>query len=248
MDGMQGGEVFSFKFSIFRKSSERMEVFEKLRLWIDPVKRPGPEAMAVDEWLLETADSPVLRVYQWEGAWASLGYFGKIVQARASVPEVKWVRRWTGGGLVDHRSDWTYTIVAPKHEALAKSRGERSYLCIHLALVAALHTDGVSTSLSAGDDETGAALCFENPVNFDLLDESGKKIAGPGQRRSKLGLLHQGSVSVTAESATRSRHRAESLATQLAVKWEHVSLEPNPTDLAARVAARYACDEWTNRR
>ena len=38
-------------------------VFERLLLWLDPVKRPGPEAMAVDEWLLETAAQPILRVY-----------------------------------------------------------------------------------------------------------------------------------------------------------------------------------------
>ena len=37
-------------------------MLDELMLWIDPVKRPGPEAMAVDEWLLETAAAPVLRV------------------------------------------------------------------------------------------------------------------------------------------------------------------------------------------
>ena len=44
-----------------------MAVFAKLRLWMDPVRRCGPEAMAVDEWLLETAEIPVLRVYGWAG-------------------------------------------------------------------------------------------------------------------------------------------------------------------------------------
>jgi lipoyl(octanoyl) transferase len=240
--------IFRFQFSASFKTIGRMQVFEKLRLWMDPIRRPGPEAMAVDEWLLETADTPVLRVYPWEGAWGSLGYFGKIAEARACFREIPWVRRWTGGGLVDHRADWTYTVVAPQREALARARGAESYRSIHLALVGALRANGISTRLSAGNDETGAMLCFENPVSFDLLDQAGKKLAGAGQRRSKQGLLHQGSVSLTLEAPEKSRCLAESLATQLAVDWQEIALDPNPEDLARRVAARYAREEWTTRR
>jgi len=215
---------------------------------MDPVRRSGPEAMAVDEWLLETAKTPLLRVYRWHGDWGSLGYFGKIAEARVSFPEVTWVRRWTGGGSVDHRSDWTYSVIAPQREALATSRGAKSYRSIHLALVAALRANGISTRLSAGDEETGAALCFENPVNFHLLDHGGRKIAGAGQRRSRQGLLHQGSISLACESAAKSRRWAESLAGQLATNWQEVAFEPSPADIALRVAARYASEEWTNRR
>lgn len=225
-----------------------MEVFEKLQLWLDPVRRPGPETMAVDEWLLETREDPVLRVYSWQGAWGSLGYFGKIAEARASFPEVRWVRRWAGGGMVDHRADWTYTLVVPQREALAKARGAQSYHRIHSALLAALQMNGISARLSAGSDETGATLCFENPVTFDLLDAGGQKIAGAGQRRSKQGLLHQGSVAITCESAAASRCLAESLARTLAAHCEEVALEPHSGDLASRVAARYARADWTNRR
>jgi lipoate-protein ligase A len=245
---MQGGEVFSLQFSVFRKTLARMQVFEKLRLWMDPIRRPGPEAMAVDEWLLETAGTAVLRVYAWQDAWGSLGYFGKIAEARACFPEIQWVRRWTGGGLVDHRADWTYTVVAPQREALARARGAESYRSIHLALVGALRANGISTRLSAGNDETGATLCFENPVSFDLLDHDGRKLAGAGQRRSKQGLLHQGSVSIACESPEKSRCLAESLATQLAEDWQEIALDPNSEDIARRVAARYAREEWTTRR
>jgi lipoyl(octanoyl) transferase len=52
---------------------------------------------------------PVLRVYGWQGNWGSLGYFGKSPKRVAGFPEIDWVRRWTGGGTVDHRADWTYT-------------------------------------------------------------------------------------------------------------------------------------------
>jgi lipoyl(octanoyl) transferase len=221
-----------------------VEVFEKLQLWIDPVLRTGPEAMAVDEWLLETITSPVLRIYKWSENWASIGYFGKIAEARATFSDVHWVRRWTGGGIVDHRADWTYTIIAPSSEPLANWRGAESYRRIHTALATALITEGITARLSSGAEETGATLCFENPVSHDLLDLHCRKLAGAGQRRSRQGLLHQGSVA----GREISPQRAENLASQLAAKWELFSFQPDPQDIAQRAAARYSRPEWTARR
>lgn len=219
-------------------------VFEKLLVWLDPVSRAGPEAMAVDEWLLETADCPVLRVYGWAGDWASLGYFGKCDAARTAFPEVNLVRRWTGGGMVDHRADWTYTLVAPHGEPLAGWRGAESYRRIHAMLAETLVAEGSPAFMSSGGDETGAGLCFENPVNHDLLGVGGRKLAGAGQRRSRQGLLHQGSVA----AASADDSRALNFAGRLSKHWEHFPLVPDPADLARRVDARYTRAEWTNRR
>lgn len=223
-------------------------MFEKLLLWVDPVRRPGPEAMAVDQWLLETAELPVLRVYRWAGEWASLGYFGEIAGAAATFPGLDLVRRWTGGGIVDHRADWTYTLVAPQGESLAGWRGAESYRRIHAALAATLAAEGIDARSSDGGGETGAALCFENPVSHDLLGADGRKIAGAGQRRSRQGLLHQGSVSAGCGDDVRSRHRAEDLASRLAGDWGILAIQPDPSEIAGRVDARYARHEWTYRR
>lgn len=224
-----------------------MAVFGKLRLWMDPVLRSGPEAMAVDEWLLETATTPVLRVYGWAGEWASVGYFGGITAARAAFPGVNLVRRWTGGGMVDHRADWTYTIVAPHSEPLAGWRGADSYRHIHAALAGTLVVEGIEARVSGGEHETGAAACFENPVRHDLLGAGGRKLAGAGQRRSRQGLLHQGSVAASCGDGI-SRRRAEEFAGQLSGEWEIFPEEPASGDLARRVEIRYGRGEWTNRR
>ncbi len=223
-------------------------VFEKLLLWMDPVRRPGPEAMAVDEWLLETVNLPVLRVYAWQGDWASIGYFGEIAGARAAFPGVDLVRRWTGGGMVDHRTDWTYTIVAPHGEPLAGWRGAESYLRIHTALAEALRVGGIEARISGGDLETGAALCFENPVPHDLLDAEGRKLAGAGQRRSRLGLLHQGSVAAGCTDGSVSIRRATAFADRISASWQAFSFLPAADDLADRIAARYANPKWMERR
>ena len=222
-------------------------IFDQLYVWIDPVKRQGPEAMAVDEWLLDEVRLPVLRIYGWLGKWGTVGYFGGLDEAMRSFPGVSWVRRWTGGGTVDHRADWTYTVVAPTGERLAALRGDGSYRSIHAALAAALTAEGIEARLSSGDEETGAALCFENPVNHDLVGQGGRKLAGAGQRRSRYGLLHQGSVAAACDPDV-SRARSARLATALASQWEFKDFSPPEALLAEMVAARYSQHEWTHRR
>ncbi len=219
----------------------------QLQLWIDPVKRDGPEAMAVDEWLLEVAQVPVLRVYGWLGDWGSIGYFGELAEAMAAFPSVDWVRRWTGGGTVDHRADWTYTVVVPADDRLAVTRGAESYRWIHGALAAALREEGIEARLSMGADETGASLCFENPVNHDLVGSCGEKLAGAGQRRTRSGLLHQGSVAAEC-GAEISVLRAGRLSSRLSKQWEPHDFLP-PEDLIARkIAERYSHPSWMGRR
>lgn len=224
-----------------------MEVLRKLQLWMDPLKRSGPEAMAVDEWLLETAVSSVLRVYHWDDDWASLGYFGKIGEARAAIPEVQWVRRWTGGGMVDHRADWTYTLVIPQSEPLANLRGAQSYREIHRMIAVALGVEEIHVILSSGEEETGASLCFENPVSYDLVSPDGRKIGGAGQRRTRQGLLHQGSLSLSCD-ALKSVTRAENLAACLCPSWQQLDFHPDPEQISFRTAARYSQKKWTEKR
>lgn len=203
--------------------------------------------MAVDEWLLETADLPVLRVYGWLGEWGSVGYFGSLSEARASFPGVDWVRRWTGGGTVDHRNDWTYTIVAPSGGGLAMLRGAESYRLVHAALAEVLTAEGVVARLSPGGGETGTAACFENPVSHDIVGSDGRKLAGAGQRRTKRGLLHQGSVAAACGS-DHSRARAERLAACLAGDWQAADLFPPRDWIDQRVVARYGSVPWIERR
>ncbi len=66
--------------------------------------------MAVDEALLREVRAPVLRLYEWSVPAVSLGYF----QPAALAGDRPFVRRYTGGGLVDHAHDLTYTLVLPR--------------------------------------------------------------------------------------------------------------------------------------
>ncbi len=245
-----GGEIL-FLFPWRERTGKLVPVksMEWLRLWCDGTERTGPENMAVDEWLAETVGEPLLRVYRWRRGWGSLGYFTSYAEARASFPDagLAWVRRWTGGGVVNHTEDWTYTLAVPCGYVLARMRGAESYRVVHEALARVLADEGAVVRLSSGGDSTGVAVCFQNPVGYDVVDESARKLAGAGQRRSRFGLLHQGSVAGQLTAAASSA-RAGALARALAREVETVSCEPPCEWLAERVESRYGRETWLRSR
>lgn len=222
---------------------------EGLQLWIDPQARTGPESMAVDEWL-HGNNRLILRIYRWQGEWGSLGYFGSLAQARYTFPEIQqWVRRRTGGGIVDHRGDWTYSLVIPSAGNDQRLGGAKIYQTIHQALAETLQAEGLNVRLCDGDLDAGLASCFDNPVAYDLVDNSGRKFAGAGQKRNKAGLLHQGSVALQAATRKLSRERAERLADALSGgKWSEASMEIPADTIQALIDQRYGQVEWTERR
>lgn len=199
--------------------------------------------MAVDQWLLESARAPVLRVYGWESGWGSLGYFVPFADAEAFSPQTRWVRRWTGGGIVDHAADWTYTLVIPGRTGLAGTKGGESYRVIHEALAKALRGLGVDAELSCSSVAARGGDCFTQPVQYDLCDATGRKISGAGQRRSRNGLLHQGSLAGDGDSGL-----AYGLASALAGQVETVRFVPPQDVVDALVEQRYGSEAWLRRR
>lgn len=206
-----------------------------LHLWIDPIARDGPENMAVDEWLSETYEVPVLRSYRWQPGWGSFGYFVKAPELPAW--GLSWVRRWTGGGIVDHRADWTYTLFVPNGFGLAEAKGGESYRVIHTALVAALQSCGNDARLSKAMPPAAGGECFLQPVEYDVLSGDGRKIAGAGQRRMARGLLHQGSVATGVALPDQLGGALARIVTRRVI-------DAGPAMLAAKVAARYGSAGW----
>ncbi len=146
--------------------------------------------MAVDEALLREVSSPVVRFYGWGKPDVTIGYF----QPCAEVPEGRgFVRRYTGGGLVDHREDLTYTLVFPRDHPMTAEGPNKSYEHIHSALAKALSRVGVHAALSPCCLDSPVNACFVKPVKFDVMLD-GRKIAGAAQRRTREGSLHQGSI------------------------------------------------------
>jgi lipoate-protein ligase A len=175
-------------------------LFDQILFWDDRTPRTGPWNMAFDEVMSSLAarrQIPVLRSYQWLPSWISFGYFQRFPEVQSSLPpDVAAVRRLTGGGTVDHRWDQTYSLTIPRTEALTRMPTAESYLQIHAWLATALNAQGIyaETIPSGGGAGGGGGWCFvDEPVAGDL-GAFGHKIAGAAQRRTRLSLLHQGSI------------------------------------------------------
>jgi lipoate-protein ligase A len=152
--------------------------------------------MALDEALLENVlrlGRPVLRFYGWTEPAATFGYFQKFSEVERATHLRPLIRRPTGGGLVPHDADWTYSAVFPPGHEWHSLKAEESYRRIHDWLRLAFAELKVETGLAPCCKKTLPGQCFAGYEKFDLLWR-GKKIAGAAQRRNKLGLLIQGSV------------------------------------------------------
>ncbi len=152
--------------------------------------------MALDEALLEAMpllQQPVLRFYGWMEPAATFGYFQKFSDVAAATQLRPLIRRPTGGGIVPHAADWTYSAVFPPGHEWHSLKAEESYRRIHDWLRLAFAELKVETELAPCCKKTLPGQCFVGHEKFDLLWH-GRKIAGAAQRRNKLGLLIQGSV------------------------------------------------------
>jgi len=160
--------------------------------------------MAVDEILLETASqsgTPLLRLYGWKQPAATFGYFQKYAEVELATPLRPLIRRPTGGGIVPHDADWTYSFVAPPDHEWHSLAAIESYRRMHAWIQSAFAGLKIETELAPccrkptnENSKSGIpGACFIGHEKFDLLWH-GKKIAGAAQRRNKSGLLIQGSV------------------------------------------------------
>ncbi len=157
--------------------------------------------MAMDEALLEAMprlQQPVLRFYGWTLPAATFGYFQKFGEVSAATKLRPLIRRPTGGGIVLHDADWTYSAVFPAGHEWHSLKAEDSYRRIHEWIQASFSTMEIPTGLApcckkVTLGEAGTGQCFVGHEKHDLL-WNGRKIAGAAQRRNKLGLLIQGSV------------------------------------------------------
>jgi lipoate-protein ligase A len=196
--------------------------------------------MAADEILLRDATSkPILRTYSWDRAAISFGYFERL--ADVSNPDgLPMVRRWTGGGAVRHGEDLTFALAVPRCFKFSTIPIDQSYEVIHRCLANALNECGVLATLS-GDALNTRGPCFENPVASDVM-LGRQKLAGGAQRRSRCGLIHQGSVQGIETPGELAGMLGESLSGHL------VESQPFPessldkiADLASR---KYGSRDW----
>jgi len=210
--------------------------------------------MALDEALLEAMPglrAPVLRLYGWTEPAATFGYFQKFAEVENSTPLRPLIRRPTGGGIVPHDADWTYSAVFPAGHEWHSLKAEESYRRIHDWLRLAFAELNVSTELAPCCKKTLPGQCFVGHEKSDLL-WLGRKIAGAAQRRNKLGLLIQGSVQPPPVSLLRDdweRALAAVAAAQFGVRWRTFVADAQLLAVAGQLAVgKYSRPDYLQRR
>lgn len=158
------------------------------------------ENMADDFLLLQRYTQPGairFRHYGWRRPACTFGFSQKITFVRTQLPEdgLDLCRRPTGGGLVDHREDWTYALVVPRAHAWWAQPAPAVYREIHEALRESLDALGGGVVRQEKAPLAPPGVCFVRAEIDDLVKpETGQKVAGAAMKRNKNGLLVQGSI------------------------------------------------------
>ena len=146
---------------------------------------------AVFEWTIATGLAAA-RLYTWNEPTRTRGYFQTAERDKSGrLP----VRRYTGGGLVEHGGDLTFLLTFPAGSAPAAATAAGRYRWLHETLARTLTELPFPVALEAPETAAQTGPCFANPVPWDLLDPTtGAKIGGGAQRRSRGAVIHQGSL------------------------------------------------------
>jgi lipoate-protein ligase A len=179
--------------------------------------------MAVDEVLLHSVQKgypPVLRLYQWNPATVTIGYFQEVEKSvdldRCNKSGIKFVRRITGGRAVLHDEEMTYSFCGSSKDfpELGENVAE-TYQTISTALLVSLKVLGIEAHwvkpsreeanrknlLAAKRDRLSKNKFFDLPCfsSFSRYEISlqGKKLIGSAQRRFGNYFLQHGSILLT---------------------------------------------------
>ncbi len=211
--------------------------FSRLQFWDDFSQRTPAAQMACDEALLKHSKCPALRVYRWAYPAVTFGYAQRLEAVRAMACGAPLMRRWTGGGVVFHGNDLTLALFLPATEALATGTSMDVYRSIHEGLLAAIQKNIPEARLVPPEECRAGPVCFESPAPFDII-VGAAKICGGALRRSKEGVLYQGSI-----------HLPSAMPFEIALTLANEVSEFEKSDamesvISALVDGKYGASEW----
>ena len=162
--------------------------------------------MAIDASLLYSTppDTALFRHYGWTEPAITFGYAQKWESVKKIFPEgLQFCRRITGGGIVDHRNDWTYSIILSRTLLPGNNPPTQTYLELHQSIHEALNQAKIPCRLApcpracdsaSPTNDFSASQCFVQASANDVLRPDGAKIAGAALKRTRDALLIQGSI------------------------------------------------------
>jgi lipoate-protein ligase A len=182
--------------------------------FIDSGELAGPDAMAIDEALLACFDPsvsrPVFRCYGWNPPSFSCGRFQDVATI-LDLPacrerEIPIVRRVTGGGVLYHSQELTYSLLCSPSALTNAGNVKQTFYYLTSFLIQFYRRLGLSACYASQsprpDFRLGerTPLCFAGRESCDILI-AGKKIGGNAQRRTREAIFQHGSIPLRPRAA-----------------------------------------------
>lgn len=148
----------------------------------------------------ESDSVPVVRLYRWAEPTVSYGRLQSrdAAEAFAAISGAKVVvQRPTGGGMVFHDSDLSFSIAWRRDHPTLPPCIKNVYRLFHEAIANELRSLGMAVSLhqAEGPKRTPPGACYQEFSQDDILWEN-KKIVGGALRVTSWGRLYQGNIKV----------------------------------------------------
>jgi len=164
--------------------------------------------MALDEEMLHRYMEdgiPALRIYGWESPSFTYGVSQKpendIDVKRCAIDGVQIAKRMTGGGVLFHGNDITYSLVCAKSDIGEPDGVFVSYRRICAFLISFYRSLGLAASFALESEDfhkrcAPHALCSASREKYDMIVR-GRKIGGNAQKRKGKAVFQHGSIPIT---------------------------------------------------
>ncbi len=158
--------------------------------------------MAEDEAILDGylngVSQPTLRIYGWRPSGISLGFFQdaeEVVNTDAcGAFGIPFVRRMTGGEIIFHDEELSYSIVCSDSDLELPRHVKESYRVLTSFVIDTYKALGLQADFSGAYNAVGhSSFCFGNRQEFDICIR-GRKIGGNAQKRLKHIIFQHGSI------------------------------------------------------
>lgn len=177
---------------------------------IDSGTQSAQEIMDFDGDLLKqisNQSSPILHLYEWEKPSLTYGYFinpEQFLNLKAlERNNIQTARRPTGGGVIFHLTDFAFSIIIPAFHSQFSENTLENYRFVNKQVANSLSSLLIDRSIhfysDCNSNQKKIPFCMAKPTQYDLIINE-KKMGGAAQRKTKLGLLHQGSISLSIPS------------------------------------------------
>jgi lipoate-protein ligase A len=107
-----------------------------------------------------------LRFYGWTEPAATFGYFQKYADVERATRLRPLIRRPTGGGIVPHDADWTYSLAFPPGHEWHSLKAEESYRRVHEWIQSAFAKLNVTIELASAPNSHPSPKGYGGPAEL----------------------------------------------------------------------------------